>query len=209
MNILESHLLLAGAWLLWCALHSALIAEGWMRAARRRLGARVAYYRLAYVLFSTATFAPVLWLQLTIDSPLLWEWPAWLKPLQWAGLLVSGLIFVLAARQYDQRFFLGLRQIAGHLRGSAAEYSGFAADGILRRMRHPYYSAGMLLLLCWGDVTAANLVMKLIGIAYFVVGAWLEERKLIAQFGEDYLRYRREVPMFVPRLRVASRGGSA
>lgn len=201
MNILNEHILLAGAWLLWCFLHSLVITDGWTNRVRSKLGPRYAWYRLVYVIFSIATLAPVLWLQLRIDSPLLWAWPDWLKPLQWGGLLLSGAIFLLAARQYDQRFFFGFRQIEEHLAGREAEFSGFAAEGILRRMRHPYYSAGILLLLCWGDVTAASLIMKMIGIGYFVLGGWLEEKKLVARFGDAYRRYQESVPMFVPRLR--------
>lgn len=200
MNILEEHILLAGAWLLWCFLHSLVITEWWTKRVRSMLGPRYAWYRFAYVIFSIATLAPVLWLQLRIVSPLLWAWPDWLKPLQWGGLLLSGVIFLLAARKYDQRFFFGLRQIDEHLAGREAEFTDFAAEGILRHMRHPYYSAGILLLLCWGDLTAATLVMKVVGIGYFIVGALLEEKKLVSQFGDAYRRYQETVPMFVPRL---------
>lgn len=207
MNLVNQHAMLAAAWLLWCALHSLLITESWVRRVRLRFGVRYAYYRLFYVLFSVVTLVPVLLLQLRIDSPLLWSWPPLLKPLQWGALLLSALIFVVAARQYDQGFFFGLRQIREHLAGREAEFSGFFATGILRRMRHPYYSAGMLLLLFWGELTAAGLILKVIGIGYFIIGAFLEERKLIAQFGDAYRRYRTEVPMFVPRISVHSAEG--
>jgi protein-S-isoprenylcysteine O-methyltransferase Ste14 len=33
---------------------------------------------------------------------------------------------------------------------------------------------------------------------YLVVGAILEERKLVAEFGEAYREYQGKVPMFVP-----------
>jgi methanethiol S-methyltransferase len=200
MNIVDQHLLLACGWLLWCVLHSVLIAESWMRIVRRRLGKWTAYYRLSYVLFSGASLLPVFYLQIRIESPLLWSWPSPLEPLQWTGVAVSAVIFLTAARRYDQRFFFGLRQISEHLAGRDAEFAGFAADGILRYMRHPYYSAGILLLLVWGDVTVATLIMKATGIGYFLVGAVLEERKLVARFGDAYRRYQHEVPMFIPRL---------
>ena len=32
-----------------------------------------------------------------------------------------------------------------------------------------------------------------------LVGAWLEERKLLTEFGDAYRRYRREVPALMPR----------
>ncbi len=165
---------------------------------QRLLGPRLAYYRLFYVLISTITFIPVLYLQLTIDSPLLWGWPPALRVLQAAGLGVSLLIFFLAGRQYDQAFFFGVRQIREYRAGTSAHFSGFVATGILRRMRHPYYTAGILLMLFWGSLTWANLIMKVVGIAYFVIGAFLEEKKLLAEYGDAYRRYRQEVPMFLP-----------
>ncbi len=171
---------------------------------QRSLGARFAYYRFFYVVVSIVTFVPVLFFQLTIDSPLLWAWPPPLRILQMIGIAVSLLLFAFAGRQYDQPFFFGLSQIREHRTGKSAQFSGFIATGILRRMRHPYYSAGILLLLCWGDITYANLIMKVVGIVYFIVGAILEERKLVSEFGEEYRRYQREVPMFLPR--VGKRG---
>ena len=33
---------------------------------------------------------------------------------------------------------------------------------------------------------------------YVVIGKWLEERKLVLEFGEAYLRYQRQVPMLIP-----------
>jgi protein-S-isoprenylcysteine O-methyltransferase Ste14 len=33
---------------------------------------------------------------------------------------------------------------------------------------------------------------------YLLVGTWLEERKLLAEFGAAYARYRREVPALFP-----------
>jgi protein-S-isoprenylcysteine O-methyltransferase Ste14 len=172
-----------------------------MRFMRRAFGPRMAYYRLIFVLFSIVTLLPVLFLQHRIDSPLLWSTPLYLRVLRWIGVAISLMIFWFAARQYDQSFFFGLRQIREHRAGRDAEFSGFTSKGILRRMRHPYYSAGILLLLCWGEPTAANLILKVIGTGYFLAGAVLEERKLVAEFGEEYRRYQREVPMFIPCFR--------
>lgn len=198
---IPAHLLLTSAWVLWCVLHSLLIATWWMQLMNRLLGSRIAYYRLFYVFISVATIIPVFFLQFHIYSPILWFIPLPLVILRWLGVVIALLLFWKAARQYDQPFFFGLRQIREHRAGAEAEFSGFVASGILERMRHPYYSAGILLLLCWGDITAANLIFKTIGIAYFLIGATLEERKLVSAYGEEYRRYQREVPMFIPKLR--------
>ena len=56
------------------------------------------------------------------------------------------------------------------------------------------------LALLWGlpELTDVSLVTRLILSAYLVIGARLEERKLIERYGEPYRAYRRRVPMFFP-----------
>lgn len=208
-DLLSQHLLLAAAWLFWCALHSIMISPGWMTVMRRRLGAGIAYYRLFYVWFSISSLIPVLWLQWQIDSPLLWSWEFPWSLLQWTGLAVAVLLIYLGSRQYDNAFFLGIRQIRDHLAERTTEYSGFAASGILRCIRHPYYTAGILFLLFWGDMTLAHLIMKVVGIAYLLIGTRLEERKLVAEFGATYQRYQKTVPMLVPRFSCLSSKGES
>jgi protein-S-isoprenylcysteine O-methyltransferase Ste14 len=39
--------------------------------------------------------------------------------------------------------------------------------------------------------------------AYILVGTWLEERDLVALFGDDYRRYRERVSMLMPWRRSA------
>ncbi len=198
--MLADHALLAAVWLFWCVLHSVLISRSWMSRMRRFLDSGIAYYRLFYVTLSILTLVPVLWLQWTIETPLLWAWQFPWTIIQWVGISIALLLIYFGSRQYDNAFFLGIRQIRDHLEERTSEYSGFAASGILRYIRHPYYTAGILFLLFWGNVTPANLIMKVIGIAYLVIGAWLEERKLIAEFGDEYRRYRNAVPMLLPRM---------
>jgi protein-S-isoprenylcysteine O-methyltransferase Ste14 len=195
------HVGLAAGWIAWCALHSLLITHAVTDRLRRRFGAHYAWFRFVYVVISVLTLLPLLWWQWRIPTPLYWSWQLPWSLLQWTLLGVSGIIMYLGARQYDQPFFFGIRQIRDHLSSHDAEYAGFEAKGILARVRHPYYTAGILFLLAFGDITAANVILKSVGIAYFIIGAFLEEKKLIAEFGEQYRDYRRRVPMFVPRLR--------
>ncbi len=198
-NPVIAHVLLAAGWIAWCVLHSALIAPTVTARLRRWLGASYAWFRLAYVLISVLTLAPLLWYQWRISSPLLISWTYPWTLLQWAGLASSALILYLGARQYNQMFFFGIQQIRDHLDGKNPDYSGFEEKGILSVMRHPYYTSGIVFLLFWGDITVASLIFKVIGILYLLIGAVLEERKLVAEFGDAYRDYQRRVPMFFPR----------
>ena len=44
----------------------------------------------------------------------------------------------------------------------------------------------------------AMFAFALISTIYLILGSRLEEEKLVAQFGEAYRKYQREVPMLVP-----------
>ncbi len=196
MNISE-HIFLTMLWLAWCAVHSLLISNSCMRIVARSPVWLQRWYRMLYVLFSIVSLVPILLYQRGIphDVYWIWHWP-W-SFLQWTGLVAAAVLFVTGARSYDQWTFFGFRQIAGQARETLPR---LRVDGILSRVRHPYYSGGILVLLFWGEGDSASLVMRVVGIAYLIVGTEIEERKLILQFGEEYRAYRKRVPRFIPIL---------
>lgn len=50
-------------------------------------------------------------------------------------------------------------------------------------------------------MSAGHLLFAAVATSYILVGIWLEERDLVAQFGEQYRRYRDQVGMLVPSRR--------
>jgi len=70
-------------------------------------------------------------------------------------------------------------------------------------VRHPLYvgNALMTVALCLAanNFLATVLVIVVLASVYWIT-LRLEERRLFALFGDDYLEYRRRVPAFVPRL---------
>ena len=63
--------------------------------------------------------------------------------------------------------------------------------------RHPWYLAGLFVL--WaGDIDSVSLVVNVIFSAYLVLGAMLEEKKLVREFGQDYADYQSRVSMLFP-----------
>ena len=43
-----------------------------------------------------------------------------------------------------------------------------------------------------------ELVINTLLTRYVLLGTWLEERKLVLEFGDAYLHYQKEVPMLIP-----------
>jgi len=101
----------------------------------------------------------------------------------------------LALRGFDP---LGLGPIRAHLRGVSPPPLAFVVRGPYRWVRHPLYSCLIVLIWSSPDVTADRLLFNVLWTAWIWVGTVLEERDLVAEFGEPYLEYRREVPMLVP-----------
>jgi protein-S-isoprenylcysteine O-methyltransferase Ste14 len=192
------------ATLLWCALHSVLIATTTQRWLARNLGRTFAYSRAVYVLFSSLSFAVLaLWVHLPPAAPL-WSWTGlWQIPrLLLLAVALAGM--VLGARVFDGEHFLGAAQIRRARAGRPPASQRIERRGVLAHVRHPWYAASFPLLVAYADFTDRNLIFRLVLVLYLIVGTELEERKLLREFGADYARYRREVPRFWPR-RTAAR----
>lgn len=72
--------------------------------------------------------------------------------------------------------------------------------GAYARVRHPAYALTLVAFLCANTMTRDRLVL-LAGMAlYLAAGIPVEERKLVALFGDGYERYRKRVPALIPRL---------
>jgi len=185
----------------WCALHSLLIAPPIERRLRRALGGRAAWYRLGYNLVSGATLLAVWWFFRSHPGHTLWRWHGPWRLLQTAGWLAVLLVGWLGVRAHHSGTFLGLRQIRDARSGRPAAEERLSRRGILGVIRHPWYAAGLLLLIVVGDITTTDLIWRGIFFVYLLVGSKLEERKLLARFGKQYADYMREVPALLPRWR--------
>jgi protein-S-isoprenylcysteine O-methyltransferase Ste14 len=185
--------LLAVAAALWCALHSWLIAPAAARALKLRLGP---WYRVVYNLVATITLIPLLLFERALSGPILFDWSgAWRYP-RFCLLGAAALLFVGGARSYNLRRFAGIEQLTRP--GAALESAGeLRSGGLLGASRHPWYLGALLLIWAW-PLERAGLILRAVFTAYLLIGTLLEERKLVAEFGESYRDYQRRVPMLVP-----------
>jgi len=189
--------LLVIAWVLWCVVHSALIARPVTDFFRRRLGPRFHFYRLGYNLLAVATLIPVVLHWKSLDTVEVFRWAGILAPLRLTLLAAAGIFFLLGARAYDMRQFLGLEGSGSG--GGLSQAGEISAHGILGLSRHPWYLGTGLFIWCFSPVIEmADLATLLLLTIYLLVGTLLEERKLVAEFGDGYRHYIARVPMLVP-----------
>lgn len=84
------------------------------------------------------------------------------------------------------------------------ENSKLNTKGFNSIVRHPIYLATFVMFMgffiCFPTYSTLTAVICII--AYLVVGSFLEEKRLIKEFGDEYLFYKKEVPMLIPFLKL-------
>jgi methanethiol S-methyltransferase len=192
--------LLGLGWAAWGAMHSLLISPAWMRLVSACFPRLCPWYRLSYNALAVLTILPLLYFKDALAGETLFGWSGPLVVLRFA-LLGAGLwLFWAGARSYDLRVVGGLTQLRSGCTFAGSPYAEeLRTSGILGRVRHPWYGGALLLL--WtrtGAFDAAELITSLVLTLYVLVGARLEERKLVHVHGQAYQDYRQTTPMFFP-----------
>jgi methanethiol S-methyltransferase len=185
-------------WISYCSLHSGLISPAVTSALKQKLGGNYKYFRLWYNLFAVGSLIPVVYYTYTVKQTPFFIWQGYLLPVRYFFLAIGLLILYDGARHYDMQTFLGLKQIKEDSAHILINTSGkIDSSGILGVIRHPFYSASLMLL--WvNNLDLSILIVNLILSLYLIIGTFLEERKLIREFGDEYYDYQKRVSMLFP-----------
>ncbi len=184
-------ILLLSLWAMYFILHSVLAAEPvkhWFQSSFRI--SRQAY-RIVYNLFNLFGLIGLLWFQIRFVSPPLYEGTTAII-IVGAILTLAGLtIMIQSAREYELSSFLGL---------SKETNMPLQIKGLHKYMRHPLYSGTLLFFIgiCIAVPFYKNWYLLLLMIVYLFIGIWLEERKLIRVFGDQYKEYCKRVKRLIP-----------
>lgn len=184
------------AFIAYFVMHS-LLASLWVKRWVHHRWPRLMHaYRLTYNFLAVILLIPLLWLMKAEPGPLIWQWP---EPLGWvmkALMIAAALGFVWSLRSYDNGVFLGWKQWRNrHVESNDPE--DLQISTLHRFVRHPWYF--FFLVIMWAqDLHLVQLIVYGLITIYFVIGSRLEERKLIAHYGDAYRQYCRQVPGLMP-----------
>jgi protein-S-isoprenylcysteine O-methyltransferase Ste14 len=192
------YVVLISLWGAWCFLHSFMITLTVTGFVQKRFEKAYPYYRIFYNVMALVTLTPVLVYSFSIKGPAVFRWEGPFRIVQ--GLLVGSafLLFIGGAKRYDLAQFLGIRQVLENSTCSVlTDDCHLDTRGILGMVRHPWYAGGILIV--WArNLDMAAILTSLVITVYFLIGAFLEEKKMLAEFGEEYIGYQQRVSMLFP-----------
>jgi protein-S-isoprenylcysteine O-methyltransferase Ste14 len=117
------------------------------------------------------------------------------------GLYYIGWLTVLYSTFLIHHFDLfGLRHVYLYLLGREYTPLEFRTPSLYKFVRHPLMLGFFLAFWATPRMTIGHLVFAIAMTVYIIIGTILEERDLVNTFGETYINYRRQVPIFpLPR----------
>ena len=163
--------------------------------------------RTTFVLFASLALLLLYW-QWRPMTDIIWSATdpvaaIFLETISWIGWTV-----VLASTFMINHFELfGLRQVLARLLGRELPPAQFKTPMFYKVVRHPIYLGFLLAFWATPTMTVGHLAFAIATTGYILIGIWLEERDLIALFGDQYRRYRQQVSMLIPLPRHKAKVG--
>jgi methanethiol S-methyltransferase len=158
--------------------------------------------RTTYIASSGITTALMLWAWRPMPLPVWDVEGAALRYALYAAYAGGWLTIVLATFNIDHFAFFGLRQVWDAIRARSPRKVPFTARWLYAFVRHPISLGWLFVFWSTPHMTIGHLVFAIGMTIYIAIVTPIEERDLVAELGDDYLRYRERVRGFVPLRRA-------
>jgi protein-S-isoprenylcysteine O-methyltransferase Ste14 len=188
-------ILLAG--LIYGAIHSAFASAKVKEWVAVQLGiTNEKVYRLIYVLQSF--IFTIIYLSIVFLMP---DALIYAIPLPWVFLnlvieAAAAVCIVLTLLQTGIFAFLGIDTFLP--KEMVKQPAALHTSGFYRFVRHPLYLFSLIFLWLFPWMTWNVLAFNIGSTLYLIIGSIFEERKLVREFGDQYLEYKKRVPAFLP-----------
>jgi methanethiol S-methyltransferase len=203
------------AFILFGLIHTILASFKVKSILAKRTGSLMAFYRLVYNIFFLWLFY---YLYENLPRPdvelfdLKYPWDIIILIPQFLSL--AGIIWTF--RYFSLGEFLGISQIKRWKDGNFIggweegvrdginskevydEKLTLKIEGPYKVVRHPVYLFTIIFLMLRPTMDLFYLVFLIFLIAYFYIGSFYEERKLVTAFGDQYRKYQESVPRLFP-----------
>lgn len=183
-------------------IHSVLASERVKIFFKKVFGKLIAFYRLLYNIFSVIGLY-IIWDLSPHPSLQIYKLP---NPYNYLVLIpqilaIAGIIWCFKYISFKD--FLGLNQIDRYLKN---EYTNDELDenytlrieGPYKYSRHPIYFFSIVFLLFRPEMNLFYLTVFTSFTAYFYIGSYYEEKKMIRLFGDEYRNYQKKIPRIFP-----------
>ena len=172
---MNPYLILVAGWAVYFILHSAMAGRS---------------NRILYVVISTVGLFALLFYNGSIESLKFFTSEGPVRYISLVLTIFGVMIIQTTFKQFSFKGFIGVSKESQELK----------TDGILSYIRHPI-QAGIILVVLGFFFFIPNLPTLVSCVCIFIyipVGVYLEEKKLVALFGDQYIEYRKRVPAIIP-----------